>query len=161
MVGDAVTSKGVRLTLATGEALDAAEAVLALGNPAPSEARRERVGAVERDEQDTVGVATLEIARYTRLVGSVLWHEEHELHRFGGELVADPPQDAREEGIAEELAARLRNDDGDRVAAPSDEAASRTVRHVAELANRLLDRLPRRVADAAPFGFLTSAAPRT
>jgi uncharacterized NAD(P)/FAD-binding protein YdhS len=37
VVGDAVTSKGVRLTLATGEALDAAEAVLALGNPAPSE----------------------------------------------------------------------------------------------------------------------------
>lgn len=37
MVGDSGPSTRVRLTLSTGEALDAKEAVLALGNPAPSE----------------------------------------------------------------------------------------------------------------------------
>ena len=108
----------------------------------------QRVGSVERDEHDAVGVAGAEVSLDAILVGSGVRHEEDELHRLLGQRVADPAQDPREERVAEELGARLGDDDGDRVAAPGHQAPRRLVRHVAEAANGRLDRLARRLAHA-------------
>ena len=101
--------------------------------------RRQRIGAVERDEQDPVHVPRGQVALDSLLVGAFLWQEEHELHRLLGQRVADAAQDAGKERVAEDLRARLRDDDGHRVAAARHQAARRAVRHVAELAHGGLD----------------------
>ena len=108
----------------------------------------QRVGSVERDEHGAVAVAGAEVPLDALLIGSRVRHEEDELHRLLGQRVADPAQDPREERVAEQLGARLGDDDGDGVAPPRHQAPGRLIRHVAEAANGGLDRLARRLAHA-------------
>ena len=106
----------------------------------------QRVGSVKGDKHGAVGVAGAKVSLDAILIGSRVRHEEDELHRLLRQRVADPAQDPREERIAEELGARLGDDDGDRVAPPGHQASGRLVRHVAKAADGRLDRLARRLA---------------
>ena len=92
------------------------------------------------------------------LVGDRVGHQQDQLAIAGGQLRADPAQQAREERIAEQPAGRLGDDHRDRVAAPGDEAAGGAVGDVAEAFDGRLDvdpdvgADPRRAVDDARDG---------
>ena len=92
------------------------------------------------------------------LVAPRVGHQQDQLAIAGGQLGADPAQQAREERVAEQPAGRLGDDHRDRVAAPGDEAAGGAVGDVAEPFDGGLDvdpdvgTDPRRAVDDARDG---------
>ena len=72
---------------------------------------------MEADEQGPVDVACRQVVADHALVRGRLRHHQDQLAVPGGEGGADTPQEAGEERVREDLAAGLRDDDGDRVVA--------------------------------------------
>ena len=85
------------------------------------------------DEDGAIDVAGLEVALHACLLAGCLGHQQHELDVTGDELVADPDEQAPEEGVREQPAGRLHDHHADRVAPAGHQASGRPVRNVAEL----------------------------
>ena len=99
----------------------------------------QRVVTTGRKQQHAVGVAPQQVALDARPVRLVLDHQQHQLVAGAGQRGGDAPDRAGEEGVAEQAGARLRDHEGDGVAAVGRQAPSRTVGRVAELLDRALD----------------------
>jgi hypothetical protein len=99
------------------------------------------VAPVLRDEQDTVGMPTREVARQRGDLTLGLGHRQRQLHPGAGELLARAPHDLREERVPEDTVVTFGCDEGDAVGAPGHERPGRGVGHVVEVPDSAVDDL--------------------
>ncbi len=99
----------------------------------------QRVGSVEREQDDAVDVACAEVALDLRVLALALRQEQEELEFGLGQRDGGAVDDGVEERVREDAALRLRDDERDRVGAPRDERAGGPVWGVRQRGHGLLD----------------------
>jgi hypothetical protein len=108
---------------------------------------RDGVVGARRDDDHAVDEPAGEVFGHAVAVAVRVDDERHELVVGVGEHRVRAEQDAADVGVFEEERVRLVHDEPDRVRLPRDEVARRGVAHVADLHDRVLDRLLRGIRD--------------
>jgi hypothetical protein len=96
------------------------------------------------DEEDAVGVTTREVARQRCDLKIGLGHRQGQLHPGPGELLARSSYDLREERVPEDAVVTFGCDERDAVGAPRHQGSRRSVGHVVQVVDGLIDDLAQR-----------------